>query len=33
MATGQIISHLHKLASEGKLKLEGKGAETRVLRG
>jgi glyoxylase-like metal-dependent hydrolase (beta-lactamase superfamily II) len=32
MATGQIISHLHKLQSEGKLKLEGKGEETRVVR-
>ena len=31
MATGQIISHLHKLQSEGKLKLEGKGEETRVV--
>ena len=31
MATGQVLSHLHKLQSEGKLRLEGKGAETRVL--
>jgi glyoxylase-like metal-dependent hydrolase (beta-lactamase superfamily II) len=31
MATGQIISHLHKLQSEGKLKLEGKGEDTRVV--
>lgn len=30
MATGQVLSHLHKLQSEGKLKLEGKGAETTV---
>lgn len=30
MATGQAISHLHKLQSEGKLKLEGEGAETRI---
>jgi glyoxylase-like metal-dependent hydrolase (beta-lactamase superfamily II) len=30
MATGQAISHLHKLQSEGKLKLEGEGAETKV---
>ena len=30
MATGQVISHLHKLQSEGKLQLEGKGAETKV---
>ena len=31
MATGQVLSHLHKLQSEGKLRLEGKGAETAVL--
>ena len=31
MATGQIIAHLHKLQSEGKLKLEGAGADTTVL--
>jgi glyoxylase-like metal-dependent hydrolase (beta-lactamase superfamily II) len=30
MATGQVISHLHKLQSDGKLKLEGKGADMRV---
>jgi hypothetical protein len=32
MATGQIISHLHKLQTEGKVKLDGKGAETMVTR-
>jgi hydroxyacylglutathione hydrolase len=31
MATGQIIAHLHKLQSEGKLKLEGTGADTVVV--
>lgn len=31
MATGQILAHLHKLQSEGKLRLEGKGADTTVL--
>ncbi len=31
MATGQIISHLHKLQSESKLRLEGKGEEMRVV--
>jgi glyoxylase-like metal-dependent hydrolase (beta-lactamase superfamily II) len=31
MATGQAISHLHKLQSEGKLKLEGEGADTKVV--
>jgi len=31
MATGQILSHLHKLQSEGKLRIEGTGAETRVV--
>jgi glyoxylase-like metal-dependent hydrolase (beta-lactamase superfamily II) len=30
MATGQVISHLHKLQAEGKLRLEGKGAETKI---
>jgi glyoxylase-like metal-dependent hydrolase (beta-lactamase superfamily II) len=30
MATGQIISHLHKLQSEGKVKLHGTGADTTV---
>jgi glyoxylase-like metal-dependent hydrolase (beta-lactamase superfamily II) len=32
MATGQVLSHLHKLQSEGRVTLEGKGAETTVLR-
>lgn len=32
MATGQAISHLHKLQSDGKLKLEGTGAETKIVR-
>lgn len=32
MATGQILSHLHKLQSEGKVRLEGKGADTKVIR-
>jgi hydroxyacylglutathione hydrolase len=31
MATGQVLSHLHKLQGEGKLRLEGDGAETRVV--
>ncbi|MDP9236652.1 MAG: MBL fold metallo-hydrolase [Chloroflexota bacterium] len=31
MATSQLIAHLQKLQNEGKLKLEGKGAETRVV--
>ena len=31
MATGQVLSHLHKLQAEGKLKLEGTGPETRVV--
>jgi glyoxylase-like metal-dependent hydrolase (beta-lactamase superfamily II) len=31
MATGQVLSHLHKLQSEGKLKLEGKGADTTIV--
>lgn len=30
MATGQVISHLHKLQTEGKVTLEGTGADTRV---
>ena len=30
MATGQVLSHLHKLQSDGKLKLEGKGADTTI---
>jgi flavorubredoxin len=30
MATGQVLSHLHKLQSDGKLKLEGKGADTKI---
>jgi hydroxyacylglutathione hydrolase len=33
MATGQVLSHLHKLQSDGKLKLEGSGAETKVVGG
>ena len=32
MAQGQILSHLHKLESEGKVRLEGKGLETRVVQ-
>jgi glyoxylase-like metal-dependent hydrolase (beta-lactamase superfamily II) len=31
MATGQVLAHLHKLQSEGKLKLEGAGAETKIV--
>jgi len=31
MATGQALSHLHKLQSDGKLKLEGAGAETKIV--
>lgn len=31
MAQGQVLSHLHKLQSDGKLKLEGKGVETKVV--
>jgi len=31
MAQGQVLSHLHKLQSEGKVKLEGKGADTTVV--
>jgi hydroxyacylglutathione hydrolase len=30
MAQGQVLSHLHTLQSEGKLTLEGKGAETTI---
>jgi glyoxylase-like metal-dependent hydrolase (beta-lactamase superfamily II) len=30
MATGQVLSHLYKLQSDGKVRLEGKGAETTV---
>ncbi len=30
MATGQILSHLHKLQSDGNVRLEGKGEETTV---
>jgi glyoxylase-like metal-dependent hydrolase (beta-lactamase superfamily II) len=31
MATGQVLSHLHKLQSDGKLRLEGEGADTKVI--
>jgi hydroxyacylglutathione hydrolase len=31
MATGQLNAHLQKLQNEGKVKLEGKGAETQVV--
>ena len=31
MATGQVLSHLHKLQDDGRLRLEGKGAETVVV--
>jgi glyoxylase-like metal-dependent hydrolase (beta-lactamase superfamily II) len=31
MATGQALSHLHKLQSDGKLKLEGAGVETKIV--
>lgn len=31
MATGQIVAHLQKLQAEGKVKLDGKGAETRAI--
>jgi hydroxyacylglutathione hydrolase len=31
MATGQALSHLHKLQSEGKLKLEGTGPDTKIV--
>jgi glyoxylase-like metal-dependent hydrolase (beta-lactamase superfamily II) len=31
MARGQVLSHLHKLQSDGRLRLEGKGADTRVV--
>jgi glyoxylase-like metal-dependent hydrolase (beta-lactamase superfamily II) len=30
MATGQILAHLHKLQSDGKLKLAGKGVDTTI---
>jgi glyoxylase-like metal-dependent hydrolase (beta-lactamase superfamily II) len=30
MAQGQVLSHLHKLQDEGKLKLDGKGADTKI---
>jgi len=30
MAKGQVLSHLHKLAAEGRVRLTGKGPETRV---
>jgi glyoxylase-like metal-dependent hydrolase (beta-lactamase superfamily II) len=30
MATGQVLSHLHKLQSDGKLKLAGKGPDTTI---
>ncbi len=30
MATGQVLSHLHKLQSDGKLKLDGKGVDTKI---
>jgi len=30
MATGQVLAHLHKLQSEGKVALSGKGADTKV---
>jgi glyoxylase-like metal-dependent hydrolase (beta-lactamase superfamily II) len=32
MATGQVLSHLHKLQDEGKVRLDGAGAETKVSR-
>jgi glyoxylase-like metal-dependent hydrolase (beta-lactamase superfamily II) len=32
MAQGQVISHLHKLQSDGKVTLEGEAAATRVVR-
>ena len=31
MAQGQVLSHLHKLQSDGNLKLEGKGVDTKVV--
>ncbi len=31
MATGQVVSHLHKLQSDGKLRLEGEGEATVVV--
>ena len=30
MATGQVLSHLHKLQSEGRVRLDGTGADTTV---
>jgi glyoxylase-like metal-dependent hydrolase (beta-lactamase superfamily II) len=30
MATGQVLSHLHKLQTDGRVTLEGKGAETTI---
>ena len=30
MATGQVLSHLHKLQSDGRVTLAGKGAETTI---
>ena len=30
MATGQVLSHLHKLQSEDRVRLEGEGADTRA---
>ncbi len=30
MAQGQVLAHLHKLQSEGKVTLEGKGVETKI---
>ena len=32
MAQGQVLSHLYKLQSEGKVRLEGEGAETKITR-
>jgi glyoxylase-like metal-dependent hydrolase (beta-lactamase superfamily II) len=32
MATGQVLSHLHKLQADGKVQLEGKGGDTRVVQ-
>lgn len=31
MAQGQVLSHLHKLQDDGKLKLEGKGLDTTIV--
>jgi glyoxylase-like metal-dependent hydrolase (beta-lactamase superfamily II) len=33
MATGQALSHLHKLQSEGKLKLDGTGEDMKIIAG